>query len=186
MTTATPASSVPAARNAVATVFALNGLLFASLVSRIPDLRRGLDLGNGSLGLLLLATAAGSLLALPTSGRLVGRIGAASVVRLGAVLAGAGLVAAWLEPRTLVVGVMVLTFAFVEGSANDWLSLALIDGYDVAQWVGVAGFAVFVTAMTAGRLVGPVVLDRFGRPRVLWATAALSALGIVMVVHGEI
>ena len=26
---------------------------------------------------------------------------------------------------------MVLAFAVVEGSANDWLSLALIDGYDV-------------------------------------------------------
>ena len=38
---------------------------------------------------------------------------------------------AWLEPRTLAVGLMVLCFAVAEGSANDWLSLALIDGYDV-------------------------------------------------------
>ena len=37
---------------------------------------------------------------------------------------------AWLEPRTLAVGLMVLTFAVAEGSANDWLSLAIIDGYD--------------------------------------------------------
>ena len=27
-----------------------------------------------------------------------------------------------------------------EGAANDWLSLALIDGYDVPHWVGVTGF----------------------------------------------
>ena len=27
---------------------------------------------------------------------------------------------------------MVLAFTVAEGSANDWLSLALIDGYDVA------------------------------------------------------
>ena len=37
----------------------------------------------------------------------------------------------WREPRTLAIGVMVLAFALSEGAANDWLSLALIDGYDV-------------------------------------------------------
>ena len=47
---------------------------------------------------------------------------------------------AWLEPRTLAIGVMVLAFAVAEGSANDWLSLALIDGYDVEHWVGVTGY----------------------------------------------
>ena len=36
---------------------------------------------------------------------------------------------------------MVLCFTVAEGSANDWLSLALIDGYDVEHWVGVAGYA---------------------------------------------
>ena len=51
---------------------------------------------------------------------------------------------------------MVLAFTLAEGSANDWLALALVDGYDARHWVGVAGFALFVTAMTTGRLVGPV------------------------------
>jgi fucose permease len=92
---------------------------------------------------------------------------------------------AWLEPRTLAIGVMVLAFAVVEGSANDWLSLALIDGYGVAHWVGVAGYALFVSAMTVGRLVGPVVLDRFGRAPVLWITTATAAVGIVLVVLGD-
>ena len=31
---------------------------------------------------------------------------------------------------------MVLAFALAEGSANDWLALALIDGYDARRWVG--------------------------------------------------
>ena len=82
---------VTAARNAVALTFALNGLCFATLVSRIPDLRSGLGLDNGELGLLLLAIAAGSVLALPSSGRIIERIGAAGVVRLGAVLTAVGL-----------------------------------------------------------------------------------------------
>jgi fucose permease len=91
---------------------------------------------------------------------------------------------AWREPRTLAIGVMVLAFATVEGSANDWLSLALIDGYDVPSWVGVTGFALFVTSMTLGRLLGPVALDRFGRAPVLWATCAAAFLGVLLVVEG--
>jgi MFS family permease len=79
---------------------------------------------------------------------------------------------------------MMLAFAVVEGSANDWLSLALIDGYGVAHWVGVSGYVLFVCAMTTGRLFGPVVLDRYGRAPVLWATAATAATGILLVALG--
>jgi fucose permease len=92
---------------------------------------------------------------------------------------------AWLEPRTLLVGIMVLTFAVAEGSANDWISLALIDGYGARDWVGVTGFALFVTAMTVGRLLGPPVLDRFGRTLVLWACSAAVAAGVALVVWGN-
>jgi MFS family permease len=92
--------------------------------------------------------------------------------------------AAWLEPRTLVIGLMVLALALTEGTANDWLAVALIDGYGVPVWVGVAGFAMFVAAMTAGRVVGTVFLDRHGRVRVLWATMALAAVGILLIVFG--
>jgi MFS family permease len=79
---------------------------------------------------------------------------------------------------------MVLCFAMVEGTANDWLTLGLIDGYGVEHWVGVAGFALFVVAMTTGRLYGPVLLDRYGRPATLWGSAALAALGAVLTVLG--
>nr|WP_238993660.1 MFS transporter [Nocardioides caldifontis] len=92
---------------------------------------------------------------------------------------------AWTEPRTLLIGLMVLALALTEGTANDWLALALVDGYDVEHWVGVAGFAVFVTAMTAGRLWGPALLDRHGRTRVLWATMAAAAGGVVLIVVGD-
>lgn len=288
------------ARNAVALSFALNGLVFASLVSRLPDLRERLELSNGGLGTLLLAISCGSLLALPSTGRVIERIGAGATVRAGVLadtvglstaavgavlgsvplaalglfvhgvgigvwdvamnveaaeverrmrrtvmprfhagwsagsLAGAGLgvvvialgtpllahlllvalvvgvvavvstcgflpaepdhaderasrgPSAWRDPRTLAIGLMVLCFAMVEGTANDWLALGLIDGYGVAHWVGVAGFATFVVAMTSGRLYGPVLLDRFGRPAVLWGSASLAALGAVLTVQGQV
>ncbi len=66
------------------------------------------------------------------------------------------------------IGVMVLALALTEGTANDWLAVALVDGYDVSHSVGVAGFALFVAAMTACRFVGTGLIDRFGRVGVLW------------------
>lgn len=91
---------------------------------------------------------------------------------------------AWREPRTLVIGVMVLAMALTEGVANDWLAVALVDGYGVSAWVGASGFALFVAAMTLGRVTGPVLLDRFGRAPVLWAGMALAAAGVLLVVLG--
>ncbi len=93
---------------------------------------------------------------------------------------------AWAEPRTLVLGLMVMAMALSEGVANDWLAVALVDGYDVPPWLGAAGFALFVAAMTAGRVGGTAVLDRFGRVPVLWVTMALTAAGVLLVVLGEV
>jgi MFS family permease len=91
---------------------------------------------------------------------------------------------AWREPRTLAIGLMVLAMALTEGVANDWLAVALVDGYDVPPWVGASGFALFVAAMTTGRMTGGVLLDRFGRVRVLWGTMAVAGVGVVLVVLG--
>jgi len=294
-------SSAPAgtaatsARNAVALVFALNGFCFATLASRVPDLRESLDLSNGALGTLLLSVAVGSMAGMPASGHLIERWGAGAVVRLGALVdlgglvlagvfatagsaagtavgllaygfgtgvwdvamnvdgsaverelgrsimprfhagwslgtftgAGVGAVAAgigvplavhyavvpavavgvavvasrrlipadagddsvdissrsaWLEPRTLAIGLMVLAFTLAEGAANDWLALSLVDGYDARHWVGVVGFALFVASMTLGRVGGPIVLDRFGRAPSMLASAAVATVGVLIVV----
>ena len=93
---------------------------------------------------------------------------------------------AWTEPRTLTIGLMVLAMALTEGVANDWLAVALVDGYDVPAWVGASGFALFVTAMTVGRIGGTVVLDRFGRVPVIWGSMALAGAGILLVVFGQV
>jgi MFS family permease len=288
-----------AARNAVGAAFFLNGLLFATWVSRIPEARDALGLDNAALGLLLLAIAAGSMAAMPITGAVVERFGTVTVIRLAAVTASVGLAlvaaaivagtrplagfalfvygvgtgvwdvamnvegaaveqhlgraimprfhagwslgavagsavgaavvaldlpvvahlvpvgllglagvlvcspaflpdepaptaeqrpsawSAWREPRTLLIGLMMLALALTEGTANDWLALALVDGYDVEHWVGVAGFGVFVAAMTTGRFVGPVLLDWFGRLPVLWTTMAMAGGGVLLIVFGE-
>ncbi len=288
------------ARTAVLLSFMLNGFGFASYASRIPQIRSSLELTNSELGLLLLTLSAGSVVALPTTGVLVHRWGAASVVRAGVLLDAFGLLAcglgagwlesvvvtgfafvtygvgvalwevamnvegagverglgrsimprfhagwsigsvvgaayaaalvalgvplsvhmgsaalavllvgtaatrrylprveepdgpapsrsmlaAWLEPRTLLIGLMMLALALTEGVANDWLAVALIDGYQVPHWVGVAGFGLFVTSMTAGRFFGPLILDRHGRVPVLWGTMAVAGCGVLLIVFG--
>jgi MFS family permease len=92
---------------------------------------------------------------------------------------------AWREPRILAVGVMVLAMALTEGVANDWLAVAMVDGYGAPAWVSAAAFALFVTSMTIGRVFGTVLLDRFGRLQVLWGTMAVAAAGVVLVVLGQ-
>ncbi|MEU4553762.1 MFS transporter [Micromonospora violae] len=85
--------------------------------------------------------------------------------------------AAWREPRTLLIGLFVLVAAFTEGAANDWLAVAFIDGRDLSEAAGAAVFAVFVVGMTVGRTAGTVALDRWGRVPVLSATIGLAVVG---------
>ena len=291
------------ARNGDLVVFAANGFAFASWMSRLPDVRELLELSESSVGLLLLAVSAGSVLGLPTAGRIAHRIGAANTVRLGmvlllpgivwagvasqaqypiqlvapglfllglgsgiwdvaqnlegtiveravdrpimpwfhaafsggtvvAALLGAGMTAlqvplivhlgavaavvgvaalwgtaqflpafdespvepaatpvkarsAWTEPRTLLIGVMVMAAAFAEGTANDWLALAFVDGHHLDKAMGVIALAVFLSFMTAGRILGTVLLDRHGRVVVLRVLFGAAIIGCLLVVFGS-
>ncbi len=290
----------------VLVVFGLAGIAFASWASRIADAKAELHLSAGALGATLLFASAGSLVAMPSSGRIAGRLGAAQTIRVGMTLAllgmggiglgvnvahsrwvvagalffvgmgvgiwdvamnlegatverllgrttmphyhaafsggtvlsafiGAGLSwgrvpilvhllltggvvlllglwqlrlflprdleaspaaegeqpayespqrSAWFERRTLLIGLVTLAAAFTEGTANDWLSVAFVEGHGVPHWAGVLAFAVFLTFMTIGRLVGTRILDTYGRVLVLRATFALAVLGALLVVFG--
>ncbi|HEX6579067.1 MAG TPA: MFS transporter [Jiangellaceae bacterium] len=289
-------------RNAVAAVFALNGLAIANWISRVPAIRDDLDLTPGQVGLLLLAMSIGAVIALPSAGAIVLRIGPARAVAAGGIAACTGMVvvgvgggaigsaavvaaglfafgagsgvwdvamnvegadverclertimprfhaafslgtvagagtgalaaaaslplhvhlpaaaaliltgvlvsvrfftpvtpvasaaaaadrrhplAAWRERRTLLIGLMVMAAALVEGTANDWLALGLVDGYGTSHAVGAAGFAVFVAAMTAGRVAGTWLLDRHSRVVVLRSCTGMAIAGVVVFVLG--
>ena len=75
----------------------------------------------------------------------------------------------------MLIGVIVLAFAFAEGAGNDWISVSLIDDYHFTQAAGPLGFALFLAAMTAGRWFGPATLDRRGRVHVVRLTASASS-----------
>ena len=92
--------------------------------------------------------------------------------------------AVWREPRTLAIGLLVLTFALTEGVANDWLALAVRDGHRTSDAVGAGVFGAFVTAMTVMRTAGGALLQRFGRPPVLRGSAVGAAAGLLLVVFG--
>jgi fucose permease len=304
--TATDAPSAPsagqvrAATRATYAAFIGAGFAFASWAARIPQVRTRLDLDPAALGLVLLAIAAGSVVALPLSGPVIARLGSRRTVTvmswlltvslvviavghlagvvplvvglflmgfangawdvgmnvqgavverhlrqaimsrfhagfsLGTVLgalvgaamvalgvsvtahllavavvvgvavplsvrafvpdvdeaaapadgSGGGAAAAWREPRTLLIGLFVLAFAFAEGTANDWVTVALIDGHGTSEAVGTLGFAVFLTSMTAARWVGPGLLDRYGRVAVVRLLAGLAVVGLLLFVFG--
>ncbi|WP_353953260.1 MFS transporter [Knoellia sp. S7-12] len=316
-----PRERVVSARTAVFVVFALAGIAFASWASRIADAKSTLDLTAGQLGATLFAMSAGSLLAMPSTGRIAERIGVVNTIRVGMIIGivgfatigagvdfaesrlvvGAGLFligsgvgvwdvamnlegasverllgqtvmpqfhaafsggtvasalvgsamswakvpllphllvsallvtgagfwamraflprdleeaeaaaeqaaagpaevavgagatdastttrqrSAWLEPRTLLIGLVTLVAAFTEGTANDWLAVAFVEGHDLPAWAGVLGFATFLSFMTIGRLLGTRWLDTYGRVPVLRATFALAVIGSVLVIFG--
>lgn len=90
----------------------------------------------------------------------------------------AKIAAAWRDPRTLLLGAMVLGLGLAEGAAGDWVALAVVDDYGSTAALGAIGYGIFVSAMTVGRFAGTVVLDKFGRVAVLRVSAALAIVGL--------
>jgi len=87
----------------------------------------------------------------------------------------------WVEPRTLLIGFIVLAASFTEGTANNWLSLAMVSGRGWQPEVGAASVTVFAAAMVAGRFIGGWFVDRFGRVAALRTAFALAAAGVLVV-----
>ena len=102
--------------------------------------------------------------------------------------AGSGLrraLSAWKEPRTVLIGVFVLAFAFTEGTGLDWINVAVIDDYGASAAVGALAFAAFLAAMTTGRWFGPGFLDRYGRVPVVRVLALCGLVGLGLFVFGR-
>ncbi len=66
---------------------------------------------------------------------------------------------AWRERRTLLLGLFVFCMAFMEGSANDWLGVAVIDGYHARAAVG----SLTLGDVPRGDDDGPLVRPRAAR-----------------------
>ena len=82
-----PPTHLPAAergRVAVAMIFCVFGVLTGGWAPHIPLAKERLDVGTGLFGWILLAMAAGGVLAMPVAGALIHRFGSARACRLAA------------------------------------------------------------------------------------------------------
>jgi MFS family permease len=93
--------------------------------------------------------------------------------------------AVWADLRLILIGVIMLGMAFAEGSANDWLALATVEGHGQSEPTGAIVFGVFVSAMTVGRVAGGPLIDRFGRVLVLQVSAVSAVVGLLVFVLGS-
>ncbi|WP_241842908.1 MFS transporter [Agromyces albus] len=89
----------------------------------------------------------------------------------------------WADLRLLLIGVVMLGMSFAEGSAGDWLALAVVDGHGYDETTGAAVFTVFTVAMTAGRVLGGPFIDRFGRVPMLRILAAMGVAGLALFIY---
>ena len=82
--------------------------------------------------------------------------------------------------RVVAAALLTLVAAWAEGSANDWLALLLTDERAADPAGAAAGFTVFTSAMTIGRLAGGRAVDRFGVVRVLRTGSLLATAGVLL------
>lgn len=88
--------------------------------------------------------------------------------------------AAWAEPRTVLIGLVVLSGSLSEGSAGNWLSISVVDGFDEQEAVGSLAYGTFIVSMTVFRILGARVIDRFGRVAVLRTSGLTAMAGLLL------
>lgn len=96
--------------------FAVNGLLFATWVSRLPALRERLDASEPQLGGALLCIALGSLIAMPFTGRLCDRFGIHRVLTTMILATAATFEVAVLAPSIVTLGVVLFALGAAFGT----------------------------------------------------------------------
>lgn len=87
----------------------------------------------------------------------------------------------WRDKRIVIIGLVVLSMGLTEGTATDWLPLALADHRGFTNSTAALVLGVFFTAMMLTRMTGGWLLDRFGRVAVLRGGAVLVAISIILI-----
>ncbi|WP_075890849.1 MFS transporter [Actinomyces provencensis] len=88
---------------------------------------------------------------------------------------------AWGERRTVLIAVMVLSAGLLEGSANDWLALSMVDGYGYTAAQGSVILSLFLATMAAVRLSSTRLHRRFSADGLLRTLLVLACVGLVFV-----
>jgi MFS family permease len=170
------------ARIAISAVFLLNGFAVASWAVRIPAVREALRLSDGTLGLVLLSTALGSLVAMPIVGRLCTLYGSGRVTFALSVL-----FALALPLPALAGGLIPLALAlFLYGATNGGLDVAMntqATGIELRYQRPI--LSSFHALWSVGSLLGAAAGGLIARNNIspgahLLAVAALIAVGFII------
>ncbi|MGA5135009.1 MFS transporter [Streptomyces olivoreticuli] len=114
-------------RTALTLFFALDGLLFAGWVVRIPAIKEQTGASAGDLGLALLGVSAGAVATMTVTGRLCHRFGSHPVTVAAGVLMSLGIALPPLTHSALALGLVLLVFGAAYGGINVAMNSAAVD-----------------------------------------------------------
>ena len=86
----------------------------------------------------------------------------------------------WLDVRLLLIGVVMLGVELGEGSAGNWLTLAVHKDHGQTVAIAALYFTAFASGEAVARIFGGPVVDRLGRVRTIRATTALGVVGVIV------
>lgn len=173
------------ARLADTLIFFTNGAMFASWVSRIPQVQDNLGISEGRLGLALLVLASGALLSLIASGWMVARLGSRPVTATMALALCLCLPLPAFAPTWLALAAAL----FLVGAANGALDVAMnAQGVLIQRQIGRPILSSMHAAFSFGGFVGALLGGAIAAAGVspeahLTGTAILS--GVVMFAAGR-
>jgi len=168
------------ARRAVYGAFGGGGFAFASWASRIPQIKHTLGLDPSQLGLVLLAMAVGSAVALPTAGIVVSRVGTARTVAVMAVVQSLGLATTALGQAHGVAPLVVGLFVFGFGTGA-WDVAMNVEGAGVEQRLGHSIMSRFHAGWSIGTVAGALLGAMMIALRVPVSTHLLVVAGLIVV-----
>ena len=163
-------AQVRGATRAVYIAFIVNGFIFASWAARIPQVRDGLRVSPGALGLILLSVAAGSTIATPLSGLVITWLGDSRTVAVMSLTAAAGMAIVAVGYRYGIPPVAAGLFLF-GFSSGTWDVAMNVQGAAVEQALGRSVMSRFHAGWSVGTVAGA------------GAGAAMVALGVPVTVH---
>jgi MFS family permease len=89
----------------------------------------------------------------------------------------------WLDGRLLLIGVVMLGVELGEGSANNWLTLAMRNSHGQTAAIAALFFTAFAASEGLARIFGGPIVDRLGRVRTIRVTTALGVVGVVLFIQ---
>jgi MFS family permease len=90
--------------------------------------------------------------------------------------------AIWREPRTLLIGLVILGAALAEGSASDWTGVALVAGFEASESIAATGVTLFFASMLVMRQAGSSIVTRLGRVTTLRLCTGAVLVGLALFV----